>query len=64
MQQDTTIFLDLLCHVLAEHDEAMPEAFTKLLEIMYAASGEQDESCAEGVLEGLRPHFVAPHPCS
>ena len=42
MKQDVTLFLDLLCRVLAEHDETMLGVFTKLLRIMYAAGGEQD----------------------
>ena len=44
MKQDATLFLDLLCHILAEHDETMLGVFTKLLRIMYAAGEEQDET--------------------
>ncbi len=44
MEQDATFFLDLLTDVLAEHDETVIEVFAKLLRIIFAIHGDQDES--------------------
>ncbi len=62
MEQDATLFLDLLCQVLAEHDKTILGVFTKLLRIMNAAGDEQDEtirgeefSKAYDLIESLPP---------
>ncbi len=44
LNQDLTLFLEFLFHVLAEHDEKVVGIFTKLLWSMNAAAEEQDET--------------------